>query len=175
MHELSKSALLRIPRPRAVLALLSGLGVLLVLSIWAVGYWRPIISGHTYDLMPGPGCINITLYWDPGLYNNEGSRGWHWRDFQGTSLKGHLQDLFAFGLRKEGFFTAYLVPLGYPLILFALLFMFSALPLYRDRKRRRLGLCLKCGYDLRASGERCPECGTATKRNSTTQTQRRAR
>ncbi len=64
--------------------------------------------------------------------------------------------------RSEGFVVPYWV-----------LFLVLAWPAYRrlrrawiGRQRRKKGLCLYCGYDLRASGDICPECGHSVREPS---------
>ena len=109
--------------------------------------------------------------------------GWHWR--QPSPLLDEIRGsagfmtarcgLSSFDAQGQAFQSGWpglvyfqrVVGVGFP---FWWLLLVGAVPLAMwgiiTRRRRRqgrralLGLCLTCGYDLRASSERCPECGT---------------
>lgn len=55
--------------------------------------------------------------------------------------------------------STYHIPYWIPTILSAILPMVWCLTYLRHRRRQKAGMCRKCGYDLRGSPRRCPECG----------------
>jgi hypothetical protein len=60
-------------------------------------------------------------------------------------------------------FRAVYFPHWFLAMLFAVLPSVRLRAILRTRRRNRAGLCPHCGYDLRATPERCPECGSAVK------------
>jgi predicted RNA-binding Zn-ribbon protein involved in translation (DUF1610 family) len=60
------------------------------------------------------------------------------------------------------YYTGYRIYIPHWMMLLLMLIPIGAV-IRRKHQRRRLeneGRCLACGYDLRATPDRCPECGT---------------
>jgi hypothetical protein len=59
-------------------------------------------------------------------------------------------------------FSAIWMPLWFLAALFASIPARQIYLWFRYRRRKARGRCVTCGYDLRAGGDKCPECGATT-------------
>ena len=140
---------------RRALTIISLIGLLLSVGLWGVSYWNAIFGLGYFSGALSRGVVELSYQLTRHPSYSSPQQG-HWF-FEGF-------DAWYTSLRPYGWVDethAYLsLPLWMPTTLFLMMCWFSYLPLHRRRKRKKLGLCLKCGYDLRASKDICPECGT---------------
>lgn len=59
------------------------------------------------------------------------------------------------------------IPLALPVIIACIAPLIAFIRWFRSDRRLREGHCVLCGYDLRATLERCPECGAAVPEKTT--------
>jgi predicted RNA-binding Zn-ribbon protein involved in translation (DUF1610 family) len=79
-----------------------------------------------------------------------------------NALRNDPRAAGALGFRRVSisYLQAIAIPHFAVIILFALPSLAAAYRFHRRRRTHRKGLCSSCGYDLRATPTRCPECGT---------------
>ena len=137
------------------LLLCVGTAALWQYSYWfydAVGFWPAPRQLRAYGLLSYRGTLCFLC-----VSEGNGADRWAWAHHRRRGQDAQLAGYAGFVLRRR----PGQVIVGVPLVGLTLLF---AVPpaVWFTRRRRRVGqgCCRACGYDLRASPERCPECGT---------------
>ncbi|MGA2441974.1 MAG: hypothetical protein ABSH08_13530 [Tepidisphaeraceae bacterium] len=163
------------------IAMLSLLLCLATAGLWVWSYARSMRQIHTVvpttmprrELVLGDGYLAVSTIQSltpnsglatasfPGYPYGAEVGGWnamglHWRDEHMTLLRPGDRKVVMVLNRS----TAFSVWLGTPLLLSAVLPTWWLIRNGKVNREKRKGTCRVCGYDLRATPERCPECGT---------------
>jgi hypothetical protein len=101
------------------------------------------INGNSWEFKP---LLNAALHgsWNRQAFEIKNAN--HWRREWGYTSNQFLWNLT--------------LPYWLFVVTFAILPLSYVVRVIRCRHRLREGLCEICGYDLRATPDRCPECGT---------------
>jgi hypothetical protein len=145
----------------------------IALMAWPVGYWRRVYVFYRFGatqigIQTHAGTMSLGVYQYPRPTSLSGwggaVRGLEPDDYEGLFNFGHLHSpaRHAGDNRHDGWWCPnwFLVALfgATPAVWFAR---------FRTRREWLLrGRCRKCGYDLRASPDRCPECGAVDEKQS---------
>jgi hypothetical protein len=152
----------------------------LVLAVlWARSFWvRDVL------LISHSKLRNVWAWTDPGEIEIEVARAappldeigtsserwtsWSWNKFTPPDRHGILGIEYRNGVIQGTLVMETRVgfPMIVPIAVDGCVALWSFLRLRRQRlrnKQRQVGVCMNCGYDLRASPDQCPECGTAAR------------
>jgi hypothetical protein len=141
--------------------------------------WWPT-NHRNYDIEVDRGCIGVFIYPPSPQFKDLQERSrfnstrrttedvWAMDQVKGADLSengSYSVTIAAVRVGKGrvgfGFLCRWLVvPLWWLISAIVVAFSPGILLARRRAWRRRRGLCMKCGYDVRATPKRCPECGT---------------
>jgi hypothetical protein len=171
---------------RRLVNLTAALSLLLCVATvgwWARSYWRYDALNYAdnpeyrFQIYAFRGLFGCSASWVTGPVSerwlSRHSASW-WRDRSPVSIMSSRNDTwYGFSLNNTTYLmdlwdeksqtrrVAVTVPCWLPALLLALPpGMWAVQSARRRRMRRQAGVfCLTCGYDLRATPDRCPECG----------------
>jgi hypothetical protein len=117
---------------------------------WPQGAWFESTDGWEREAYPSPYPYFAPLY--PVPYERWGGLGFEFARVGGPATARHPA--------QENSYSVCL-PLPVIVLLTAVPPLLWTRRWVRERRRRKSGHCPVCGYDLRATPDRCPECGLA--------------
>ncbi len=129
-------------------------GLVLSTGLWAVSYLNITYRGTNTRTTLSYGRVNWHLHkW----YK---SRETQW-EIEGLRTHRPFQTTWYLLYKWNDRLVLLVLPMWIPTLIFGTaLCGCLALPAHRRHRRRKRGLCVGCGYDLRGSSVRCPECNS---------------